>query len=145
MGAHHLDKPGSGDYRVTEHTIKKAKYHIKYNKDTTDADVAVIELREPIEFRANAVPVCLPEETEDFLAEQATVIGWGRLQEYGESSRVLREVSVKIISNEVCKYMYQPIEVTGNMLCAGDAKGGKDACQGDSGGSLNVNTVKDTT
>jgi len=140
VGAHHLDTPGSGDTRVTEHSIKKAKYHIHYNKDTTDADVAVIELREPIEFRANAVPVCLPEETEEFLEEPATVIGWGRLQEYGESSRVLREVSVKIISNEVCSYMYQPIEVTGNMLCAGDAKGGKDACQGDSGGSLNVNT-----
>ena len=42
VGAHHLDHPGSGDYRVTEHTIKKAKYHINYNKDTTDADVAVI-------------------------------------------------------------------------------------------------------
>ena len=142
VGAHHLDTQGSGDTRVTEHSIKKAKYHIHYNKDTTDADVAVIELREPIEFRANAVPVCLPEETEEFLEEKATVIGWGRLQEYGESSRVLREVSVKIISNEVCSYMYQPIEVTGNMLCAGDAKGGKDACQGDSGGSLNVNMVR---
>ena len=84
VGAHHLDNHGKGDYRVTEHSIKKAKYHISYDKDTTDADVAVIELREPIEFRANAVPVCLPDETEKFLDEKATVIGWGRLQEYGK-------------------------------------------------------------
>ena len=40
--------------------------------------------------------------------------------------------------NNVCEFMYNPIEVTSNMLCAYDKKGGKDACQGDSGGSLSI-------
>ena len=77
-----------------------------------------------------------------FLGRNATVIGWGRLTEFGESSRILQKVNVGIISNEVCKYMYDPIEVTDNMLCAGDSKGGKDACQGDSGGSLSIKVKK---
>ena len=31
------------------------KYHIDYDKETTDADVALIELKEPIEFRLETV------------------------------------------------------------------------------------------
>ena len=38
--------------------------------------------------------------------------------------------------------MYNPIEVTSNMLCAYDKNGGKDACQGDSGGSLSIKVSK---
>ena len=102
-------------------------------------DVALVELREPIEFRENAIPICLPEETDgDFFGKKATVIGWGRLAEFGESSKTLQKVDVKIISNKVCEYMYDPIEVTPKMLCAGTPKGGRDACQGDSGGSLSI-------
>lgn len=101
--------------------------------------MALIELKEPIEFRSNAVPVCLPEENGgDFLGLDATVIGWGRLSEFGESSNVLQRVNVNIIANDVCEFMYKPIEVTSNMLCAGQKDGGKDACQGDSGGSLSI-------
>ena len=63
-------------------------------------DVALVELREPIEFRENAIPICLPEETDgDFFGKKATVIGWGRLAEFGESSKTLQKVDVKIISN----------------------------------------------
>ena len=100
VGAHHLDNHGSGENRVTEHSIKRAKYHITYDKDTTDADVAVIELREPIEFRANAVPVCLPDETDDFLDEKATVIGWGRLQEYGKTIHLKHILAMSVAKFE---------------------------------------------
>ena len=59
VGAHHLNHRESNN-PVTEHRVRRVKYHINYNKETTDADVALIELKEPIEFRANAAPVCLP-------------------------------------------------------------------------------------
>ena len=72
------------------------------------------------------------------MGKEATVIGWGRLAEFGESSKTLQKVDVNIISNKVCEYMYDPIEVTPKMLCAGTPKGGRDACQGDSGGSLSI-------
>ena len=60
------------------------------------------------------------------------------MAEFGESSKTLQKVDVNIISNKVCEYMYDPIEVTPKMLCAGTPKGGRDACQGDSGGSLSI-------
>ena len=132
-----MDEISNSD-KVTEHTIKKVKYHIKYNKDTTDSDVALIELNEPIEFRENARPVCLPAETESFIGHNATVVGWGKVREYGPSSRFLRRVDVEIIKTDDCKKAYEPIKVTNNMICAWHPKGGKDACQGDSGGPLMV-------
>ena len=132
-----MDEISNSD-KVTEHTIKKVKYHIKYNKETTDSDVALIELNEPIEFRENARPVCLPAETDSFIGHNATVVGWGKVREYGPSSRFLRRVDVEIIKTDDCKKAYKPINVTNNMICAWHPKGGKDACQGDSGGPLMV-------
>ena len=130
-----MDEKGSEAHtRVTEHSVRRAKYHIDYNKKNTDADVALIELKTSIKFRPNAVPVCLPEESDSFLGHNATVIGWGRLTEYGESSKVLQRVNVNIISTEVCKYMYDPVEVTENMLCAGDLNPNKERTCHDTGG-----------
>ena len=50
----------------------------------------------------------------------------------------LREVEVPIVSNETCIDSYGEGIITPNMLCAGFAEGGKDACLGDSGGPLMV-------
>ena len=52
----------------------------------------------------------------------------------GATSNVLREVAVKVISNSECMAAYGSA-ITPRMLCAEAAggKGGKDACQGDSG------------
>ena len=132
-----MDEISNSD-KVTEHTIKKVKYHIKYNKDTMDSDVALIELNEPIEFRENARPVCLPAETESFIGQNATVIGHRIVREYGPYSRFFRRVDVEIIKPDDCKKAYESINVTNNMICAWHPKGGKDACQGDSGGPLMV-------
>ena len=92
---------------MKEAAMLSAKWQLEAYKTivpgkTTDADVALIELKEPIEFRSNAVPVCLPEETGgDFLGKMATVVGWGRLTEFGESSTNLQKVQVKIIKNDL--------------------------------------------
>jgi secreted trypsin-like serine protease len=136
VGDHDFGKFDETSDEVSEHTISKVKYHLNYDESTTDFDIALIELNEPIQMRHNARPVCLAPENADFLGLNATVTGWGRIAESGAASKILREVDVKVISNEVCGYMYDPLSVTKYMLCAGDSKGGKDACQGDSGGPL---------
>jgi secreted trypsin-like serine protease len=54
----------------------------------------------------------------------------------------LQIVKVPIMSNEECKRMYktarQKIILRDTILCAGYAIGGKDSCEGDSGGPLAV-------
>jgi secreted trypsin-like serine protease len=55
---------------------------------------------------------------------------------------VLQIVNVPILSNEECERMYktarQKIVFRDTILCAGYAIGGKDSCEGDSGGPLAV-------
>ena len=68
--------------------------------------------------------------------------GWGTLWKnqtgMGFLPDELREVDLKIISNEQCNKQYDGIfdDITDKMLCAAEenANGGKDSCYGDSGG-----------
>ena len=60
----------------------------------------------------------------------ATASGWGTLKEEGTPSCTLREVDVKVMSNEECrKTNYTENLISDKMMCAGDLKGGKDTCQ----------------
>ena len=59
----------------------------------------------PVDFKPNAIPICLPETDDDFVGRTGTVTGWGRLSEYGKTSNVLREVQLPIISNGRCMWM----------------------------------------
>ena len=56
-------------------------------------------------------------------------------QTTGIRAKKLMEVDVNVLSNYECKneYDYVPSWVTSNMVCAWG--NGKDACQGDSGGT----------
>ncbi len=45
------------------------------------------------------------------------------------SSKALQEVDVPVVGNRQCKCLYGVSEITDNMICAGELKGGKDSCQ----------------
>ena len=66
--------------------------------------------------------------------------GWGTLWKnhtgMGDWPNELREVDVKIISNEQCSGSGIYDDITDKMLCAAEenGNGGKDSCYGDSGG-----------
>lgn len=60
-------------------------------------------------------------------------IGWGSTYYGGGMSNVLREVEVRVVSDEECDGLYTPFTPE-DMICA--HLPGKDSCQGDSGGPL---------
>lgn len=69
------------------------------------------------------------------------VVGWGykvSKSSFGQFANSLKEICIPTISNNVCKAAFKDegYTVTPEMLCAGEASGGKDSCQGDSGGGF---------
>ncbi|CAL8106978.1 unnamed protein product [Orchesella dallaii] len=120
--------------------------HVGFNRANFHNDIALLRLERPMKFRRSIAPACLPIDLdEDFADEQGLVAGWGRTQEKGRPSHILREVEVPIMSNEECKTQtrYTPREITDTMMCAGHPEGKQDACQGDSGGPLNWEDLRE--
>lgn len=63
------------------------------------------------------------------------VAGWGRTKEGGTASAIMRKATVHTIQQSDCRKSYSKIEK--GQICAGiENVGGKDSCQGDSGGAL---------
>lgn len=75
----------------------------------------------------------------EYAGKVAVVTGWGRVNETGNISPILRQVDVPIYTNQEChKTKYGVDAITENMMCAGYDEGRLDACQGDSGGPLHL-------
>jgi len=140
VGRHDLSTDAGERFAVTQIII-----HPDFGFSNTDSDIALLHLdgqsvQETISIEA-------PDET--ILEENrvfATVTGWGRNSVYSfDGSSVLRQVSLPIVSNEICNGPdAHDGEVTANMLCAGFADSSKTACHGDSGGPLMVRNTEDT-
>lgn len=116
---------------ATGHAVRVASLwrHPAFTGVATGDDVATLTLAAPLPYR--------PIRVADATPGPATVYGWGRTGELAAPSRRLLEVDVPIRSDADCAAAvpdYRP----GGMLCAGYPEGGKDACEGDSGGPLTV-------
>ena len=110
-----------------------------WNSDTFDFDVALLRLAEPTNLTSI---VLLGREDATTLAQPGLiglVSGWGLTKEGGEVSNILRHVGVQIVARADCSSdaAYDGA-ITDRMTCAGFVEGGKDSCEGDSGGPLMV-------
>ncbi|KAF4465910.1 trypsin-related protease [Fusarium albosuccineum] len=115
--------------------------HPSYNSSNADNDIAIVRLASPIEDTAVIGYATLPKHCSDPVPNStATTAGWGDLEFGGPATRELKKVSVSVVSRQRCQKQYlknnPPLFVTDNMVCAGSDKGGKDACNGDSGGPI---------
>ena len=116
--------------------VRRVIIHPEFNNVSLDNDIALIQLKNAANY-----PIIAPMITHKISSgTSATIIGWGKLSEHGQLSKKLQQVSVPIISNNICIEAFEkdPFDViiSSNQICAGEPDGGKDACHGDSGGPL---------
>lgn len=132
------DKATPVDFKVIELIP-----HAEYNPTLIKNDIAIMKLDKPLtQFTDFIRPICLPPipslPTSQFEDTTPFIAGWGTVEFRGESSNVLRQVSLRVTAKAACQSAFDRFKVTisDTQLCAGFALGGKDACQGDSGGPL---------
>lgn len=115
--------------------VKRIIVHPTYDSEKYNRDIALLELEEDASYE----PILLTEEGDLLEGKEAITLGWGNTTSRSyKSSEILLQVSVPVVSNELCREAFSDDEITDNMICAGYIEGGKDACQGDSGGPLIV-------
>ncbi|XP_053742805.1 ovochymase-2 [Synchiropus splendidus] len=139
---------GEHDQRVLDEeeqifNIKSVWVHERYRHSAPMSyDVALVELDGHVQFGVLVRPICLPlPEERSAPGSGCIVAGWGRTRERGRLPFVLREVPLELVHRARCQHVLRTVsgsEVAGDMtvLCAGPERGGRDACQGDSGSPL---------
>ncbi|XP_055344000.1 transmembrane protease serine 9-like [Paramacrobiotus metropolitanus] len=143
--------------------ISRVFHHPDYDnpKDTTNNDVALLELAQPVKFTSRIQPICLPTHPSTDVVNAANidkerdgkkvafVAGWGHLVEnqgrtdnnfavpiLGAGSDKLEQVAIGLYDRATCVKQLEGFTFTEAMICGGFPEGGKDSCQGDSGGPL---------
>ena len=102
------------------------------------ADIAVINLAQPLSLGGTVQPIALATTTDLSSANHALVSGWGATSENDEAgSSALLTASVPLVSDAACNLALGQDGISPAVeTCAGGT--GTDSCYGDSGGPLTV-------
>jgi secreted trypsin-like serine protease len=129
----------SHDFTGYEHSRRAIKWlpHPNFDIDTLANDILLIKLRSPVNgvpiLKVNTIP------SRPIVGDLLTVMGFGYTNyETLEEPTNLMEVQVKAINQQICTNFSASMNYVADnsIICAGFKKGGKDACDGDSGGPL---------
>lgn len=121
--------------------VSKVIVHEKYNKDTYDNDIALLQLKTSIDY-SNATPIRLVSKIDSIdgvtnPGVMSWVTGYGLTKVVPPTYPVtLQKVQLPIISIAQASTVWP--DIPSSDLMAGFKSGNKDACSGDSGGPLVV-------
>src|SRR5277367_773673 len=151
---------------ATTRRVKRVVVNERYDTNTHENDVALLELAQPLQGTTIA-PQMVPDRALE-ANRPATVTGWGltrwlvpQKDKQGKvtgfvdgstnqpidlakaQSPDLHKVAIPLVDVTQCAAAYGPQGTTIDRrnLCAGMPEGGKDSCQGDSGGPLMTQTA----
>jgi len=122
--------------------FEKVIVHESFNLTGKDMnnDIALIKIKGPIKYSDHVQPICLPEPYLQFEENQEFyVVGWGKLNGTTfDYPKELRQVNVPFIDDDECNsWRYYGRKFNREVaFCAGYEMGGKDSCNGDSGGGI---------
>ncbi|XP_055544823.1 serine protease snake-like [Wyeomyia smithii] len=141
LGEHDLQ---NDDDDVVDIGISLIERHPQYNVSSLYHDIALIKLQEPAGFSAIIRPACLWTG----LAENVTSViatGFGLTKIAEKQSEVLRRVKLDFLHKRECAAEYKNLRgfkrgMIDEQMCVGSKTGGKDTCEGDSGGPIQVIT-----
>ncbi|XP_045899466.1 serine protease 33-like [Micropterus dolomieu] len=120
-------------------TVSQIIIHPNYNSTNFDNDICLLKLSSPVAFTSYIQPVCLAAPGSTYYKGTLSwATGWGNVGTGVSlpSPGNLMEVQLPIVGNRQCSCSYLAGLITNNMICAGFSAGGKEICQGDSGGAL---------
>lgn len=132
-----------GDANQQVRTLTRMLRHPRYASPMKYSnDIMLLYWAQPLTFGANVRAIRLVAQGSPVpYGRDCNVTGYGRIRENGPSSDVLQVITKPLVSYEQCKLTYGD-RLTRDMLCAGLPEGGRDSCQGDSGGALTVNGIQ---
>ncbi|KAF7709304.1 hypothetical protein HF521_016154 [Silurus meridionalis] len=133
LGAHNISKKEHEQQRIK---VKKCIKHPCYRKDERANDIMLLKLKSNAKLNKNVTVIALPKEDKDIPANRlCSIAGWGKTAQNSAASNVLKEVTLKIMSNSECKDAWQMYFDSYNMICT-NVDGKNAFCQGDSGSPL---------
>ena len=142
IGDLNLQRDDDGAYPV-QLEIEQKIVHPGYITGAFVNDIAVLRLVQDVPFSEHVYPICLPVQdpirSRDFFRTYPFIAGWGAVGFKAPSSDDLLEIQVPVVSNEACQQSFSNFKsavIDHRVLCAGYTRGGKDSCEGDSGGPL---------
>jgi len=123
--------------------VAEVLIHPQYLNKNYDNDLALLRLDSPVVYSKYILPICLPTKDLQIIGKRGYVTGWGRIYDGGPEPSLLNQVDVPILSNSECNNLFKLAALDEHVsediwVCAGYREGGKDACDGDSGGPLSV-------
>ncbi|XP_047468964.1 uncharacterized protein LOC125025097 [Penaeus chinensis] len=126
-----------------DYDVAAVRVHEDYVLPVRYNDIAIITLKQKVEFTAAMRPYCLPRRDLQLDGRVCTVSGWGRTSSNDLVSTILHNVEVEVLPQVECAQTYSsagdifttdyPEGFTDTLLCAGKLA---DVCRGDSGGPL---------
>ncbi|KAM0736167.1 putative trypsin-6 [Formica fusca] len=125
-----------------ERGVETLRIHPEYDMKNLYNDVAVLQLSKPFALTPEVHNVALSGNP-PVPKTICQVSGWGyTAEDVPIVSNDLMYVNLPIRSTEECRELLVNItDLPAGMFCAGYLKGGKDSCQGDSGGGMVCNGI----
>ncbi|KAI5636812.1 trypsin domain-containing protein [Phthorimaea operculella] len=145
LGEQNLDPTVQDGARPVEVPIKSILRYPEYKPPKRYHDLALLELATNVDFEANIRPACLWTQSGFGGYSKAIATGWGVTDARTQiPSKELQKVSLSLLENDYCDPLLAESRnrnwngFQAGQLCAGELRGGKDTCQGDSGSPLQV-------